>query len=251
MHILKSFFPCFFILLFSKTAWCQTTLQLVTLEYPPYILQTGDSAQGLTIDIVNEIFTRMNIPITYHFLPWTRSLHLLETKQVDALFTIKKTKEREATMLFPKEPLISQDYVFFVKKKSNVVFDGNYSSLANLRIGVVDKTSYGNKFDTAVANNVFKRLDSAPNYELTFKKLLGDRVDAVICSRLVGISMLNKLGGLDKVQISGPPSETTVSYLVFSRKPENTQLAENFDKIVNQMKVDGTINRILNKTKNN
>lgn len=234
-------------MLHSNLTWSQTTLQLATLEYPPYIQQTGDNAQGLTIDIVNEIFSRMNQPIQYNFSPWTRSLHLLEKNQIDGLFTIKKTKERENTMLFPKEPLITQDYVFFVLKKSNIEFNGDYSSLANASIGVVDQTSYGNRFDTAAKNKTFKKLDSAQNYELTFKKLLAGRMDAVICSRLVGISILNKLNALDKVKVSGPPSETTVSYLVFSRKKENIKLVIQFDKILNEMKQDGTISTILQK----
>src|ERR1035437_9573544 len=90
-----------------------SAIKLATLEYPPYITQVGDSARGLTVDIVNEVFSRINQNIKIEFYPWARSVMMLEDGKVDGLFTIKKTKEREATMLFPKEPLVSQDYVFF------------------------------------------------------------------------------------------------------------------------------------------
>ncbi|QSX32361.1 transporter substrate-binding domain-containing protein [Shewanella avicenniae] len=209
--------------------------------------QTGATAQGLTIDIVNEIFSRMDQPVQYRFFPWARSLYLVEHQQVDGLFTIKKTDEREQTMLFPKHPLVTQDYVFFVLKGSKVEFDGDYASLANASIGVVNRTSYGNRFDTAVKENTFKRLDVATSFELTFKKLLAGRMDTVICSRLVGIDILKQLNGLERVTISGPPSETAVSYLVFSKKPENIPLVEQFDKIVAEMEQDGTMAIILKK----
>lgn len=224
-------------------------IKLATQEYPPYIVQDGNSAKGLTVDIVKEVFSRMKRNISLEFYPWARALAVLESGQVDGLFTIKRTPERESTMLFPNESLISQDYVFFVLKNSKITFDGDLSKLNEVSIGVVDKTSYGGKFDTAAKNGEFKKLDPASNNEMTFKKLLAGRVDAVICSRLVGIEFLEQLGGLDKVKVAGPPVETLVSYLVFSRKRDNTQLAAAFDKAISSMKKDGTMAKILGKYK--
>lgn len=219
-------------------------LRLLTLEYPPYINRAGDRAEGLVVEIVNEVFSRMGNRIDIQFYPWSRSLRMLESGQADALFTIKKTPERETTMLFPRESLISQDYVFFKLKTSRFNFDGNYGSIAETSIGVVQDTSYGARFDEAVRQGYFKRLDSAPNYELTFRKLLGGRVDAVICSHLVGLEILKKLGALDQVVVSGPPSETTVSYLVFTRGKDHTKLAALFDQHLAAMKKNGVIAKI-------
>lgn len=220
-------------------------LRLVTLEYPPYIKQIGNDAEGLTVDIVKEAFTRIGRPITIEFYPWGRSLSMLAEGEADGLFTIKKTSERETTMLFPHKPLISQDYVFFVRKGSKTQFNGDFSSLANASIGVVNATSYGAHFDEAAQSGRFKKLDAAHNYDLTFRKLLGGRVDAVICSRLVGLDILKNLNAVDKVQISGPPTETTVSYLVFSMKKNHSELAAIFDLAIESMEKDGTIGRIF------
>lgn len=219
-------------------------LQLVTLEYPPYITQVGNRTEGLVIDIVNEVFSRMEKRIQIDIYPWSRSLYMLDTGQADALFTIKKTPERETAMMFPKESLISQDYVFFKRKESSFSFDGNYASIAEASIGIVQDTSYGARFDEAAKQGRFKRLDSAVNYELTFRKLLGGRVDAVICSYLVGLEILKKLGGLDQVVVSGPPSETTVSYLVFTRSKDHAKIAAAFDRHLAAMKKDGTIKNL-------
>jgi polar amino acid transport system substrate-binding protein len=229
--------------LFAQTK----ALRLVTFEFPPYMVLENKSAKGLTIDIVKEIFTRLGKEIKIDFYPVSRSLTMLEGGDADAMFTLKKTPEREASMLFPKETLVSQDYVFFIPKNSKFAFNGDLSSMADASIGVVDKTSYGPRFDTAVKAGKFKKIESASTFELTFKKLLGGRMDAVICSRVVGIAILKNIGGLDKVKVSGPPCETIASYLAFSRKQDNTELANNFDRIVAAMKKDGTMAKILKK----
>jgi len=159
----------------------QPAVRLATWDYPPYIIKSGDSAQGLTVEIVSEVFRRAGREIEYEFYPFARAMSMVTTGGVDGLFTIKKNAKREANLLFPKETIIEQDYVFFVLKESKVEFDGNFSSMANASIGVVNQTSYGDRFDKAAKNGAFKKLDVASNYELTFRKLLVGRMDAVIC----------------------------------------------------------------------
>lgn len=242
MHI--KFWLIGWLIISARLFAAEPYLQLVTLEYPPYITQVGGHTEGLVVDIVNEVFSRMGQGIEIGVYPWSRSLHMLNIGQADALFTIKKTPEREISMLFPKESLISQDYVFFKRRDSSFNFDGDYASIADASIGIVQDTSYGARFDEAVKQGRFKRLDSAVNYELTFRKLLGGRVDAVICSHLVGLRILQQQRGLDQVVVSGPPSETAVSYLVFTRSKDHSKLAAAFDRHIARMKKDGTIKKM-------
>jgi polar amino acid transport system substrate-binding protein len=223
-----------------------TALQLATLEYPPYISATDQGAQGLTVDIVKTAFARMGKPIAITFYPITRGQYMLLNGGADAFFSIKKTPEREQSMLFPQKPLISQDYVFFVRKGSPWRFNGNFNSLAEARIGVVGTTSYGSRFDSAREADTFKRLDTTTSHETNLRKLLAGRVDAVICSRLVGLYYLGQLNARQEVEISGPPVETTVSYLVFTRRQDNTALARQFDQALESMERDGTLRQLNN-----
>lgn len=225
----------------------QPTLRFATLEYPPYIVQAGDSAQGLTIDIVNEVFKRIGREVKYEFYPIARGLAMVADGTVDGFFTLKKNADRELVMLFPKETVVSQDYVFFVPKDSKLEFDGNFTSMANASIGVVAATSYGARFDTAAKNNEFRKLESSADYDTTFKKLLAGRMDAVICSKFVGLAVLKKMGGADKVRVSGSPVETVPSFLAFTKKKDYSDLAAAFDQTIAAMRQDGTIDRIMKK----
>ena len=228
-------------------AFGKEELILGTLEYPPYIEQTNNNFKGLAVDIINESFNRMGIKVKYVMLPIARSLKMLEDGEIDGFFSIKKTPEREGTLIFPNEFLFSQDYVFFVKKYSKIYFDGNYDSIKNATIGIVNSVSYGARFDKALKNGEFKKTDLSNNFESTFKKLLNGRVDIVICSKLVGLAILKNLDALEEIQITGLPSETTVSYIAFTKKTNYSELSKKFDNTIKKMKEDGTLKKILKK----
>lgn len=242
---LRIFLAAIWVVMASAPARSVEPLRVVTFDYPPYIKQARHGAQGLAVDIVNEAFLRMGRPVSIQFYPWARIVKMTEEGDADGLFTIKKTAARSATMLFPQKPLIRQDYVFFVLKDSETRFDGQFSSMADARIGVVYTTSYGPRFDEAVRKGEFKKLDPASNYVLTFRKLLGKRVDAVICSRLVGLEILKNMNAAERVQISGPAVETVASYLSFTLKKDHSGLAAELDRTIDAMEKDGTIKAIF------
>ncbi|MBK9392879.1 MAG: transporter substrate-binding domain-containing protein [Uliginosibacterium sp.] len=220
-------------------------LKIATLDYPPYIVNTDGQASGIVVDIVREAFRRSGQAIEIGFYPWSRSLSLLSTGDVDALFTIKRTAAREVSYRYPKETVISQDYVFFVRKDSKFSFDGSYASIANARIGVVANTSYGARFDEAIRQKFFEKIETAKDYELIFRMLAHDRVDVVICSHLVGLSFLKKIDKANEIIVSGPPSETAYSYLIFTRAYDTSIVSDNFDRAMASMRKDGTISKIL------
>ncbi|WP_417070614.1 substrate-binding periplasmic protein [Niveibacterium terrae] len=235
----------FFAVLGQAAAADQAPVRLATFEYPPYAFQAGASAQGLSADLVREAFARMGRRVSIEFYPLNRGLKLLEAGEVSGFFTIKKTPERIAKFVFPHKPMIRQDYVFFIRKGSRVSFTGSFADLSAATIGVVMSTSYGQRFDEAAARGAFAKIEAAASYEQIFRMLVGERVDAVICSRLVGLEFIRRIGATGRVEISGPPVETTLSYLAFTAKKADAALAPAFDKAMEAMERDGSLNRIL------
>ncbi|QSI78513.1 substrate-binding periplasmic protein [Niveibacterium microcysteis] len=220
--------------------------RLVTFDYPPFMV--ADSAgqlSGLMIDVVTEAFKRMGKAVRIELYPFSRCLAMVEAGDADAMFTIKRTPQREARYLFPKEPVLTQHYVFFVRSNSALEFKGTLTDFANTTIGVVDNTSYGGTFDAAVKQGVFKKLDTAPNYESNFRKLLVGRVDAVIISQVVGQAIVKRLNAAEQVRVSGPAVETAMSYMMFNKKTQPALISE-FDKAIASMREDGTLGRIQN-----
>ena len=241
-----SILTLFLVFQVAPSAAQEPPLRVATLEYPPYITQVDEHAKGLVVDVVNEAFARIGRPIQIEFFPVARGQVRLLNGLADAFFSIKKTPEREQTMLFTQRALMSQDYVFFVRRDSPRRFNGHLDSLADARIGIVSATSYGSRFDAAAQAGSFKRLEQVTSHETNFRKLLAGRIDAVICSRLVGLYYLDLLNGLDEVDIGGPIVETTFSYLVFTKQRDFTALSRQFDLALDAMEHDGTLKRLIN-----
>jgi polar amino acid transport system substrate-binding protein len=218
---------------------------LVTFDYPPFMGTQDNHPQGMMIDVIAEAFKRMGTPFKIEVYPLARDLAMLESGEADALFTVKKTPEREASYVFSKEPVLTQDYVFFVTKDSKIEFKGDLNGLADVSVGIVSKVSFGKVFDTAVQKGTFKKLDTAPTYDSNFQKLLANHVDTVICSRIPGLAILKRLNASGKAKVSGPPVEIAQSYMMF-KKGVSPALVEAFDKAIAAMRKDGTYDKLQN-----
>ena len=229
---------------FQSCVAADQTLRLATLEYPPYITQAEGGPRGLAVEVASEALARIGRAFRIDFYPIARGQRMVLTGEADAYFSIKKTAEREKTMVFPNTPLMRQDYVFFTPTDSRWRFDGGFESIAGARIGIVNATSYGGRFDGAIASGVFRQLEAVSDHETNFRKLLAHRIDAVICSRLVGTYYLKKLNGLNAVMVNGPAVETTQSYLVFPKTDNGIALARQFDQAMDGMARDGTIRQL-------
>jgi len=214
-------------------------LSIATLEYPPYILNTADGPRGPVVDLVTHSLARMGVTAQISFLPIARGQAELLQGEVDAFFSIKDSPARRRLMLFTPSPLFTQQMVFFVRSQSAFHFDGTLQSMALARVGVVDKTSYGPRLDLAFKNHLFASVEPVVDHETNFRKLLLGRVDAIPCSRAVGLYYLSKLGMQGQIESSGPVIDTVASYLVFTRKQDFSALAARFDAALKQIKASG------------
>lgn len=217
-------------------------LHVVGFSYPPFMyLDERNAPAGPMVDVVAEAFRRMAQPARIELLPLARALLQVETGEAGAMFTVKKTPQREAQYVFSGEPLLVQDYVIFVAQDSTLAFRGDLTVLATSSVGVVGATSYGAIFDAAAQQGVFKKLEMSSSHEANFRKLLAGRMDAIVCSRAVGVEILRQLQATRRVKISGPPIETTHSYLMFNKAVATPQLVAGFDQAIRAMRQQGLL----------
>lgn len=210
-------------------------LRLVSFPYPPLVtLDAGHAPDGPMggpmVGLVTRVFQRMEQPVRIEIVPLARALLQMETGSADAMFTVKKTPERMAAYLFSSEPVLQQDYVFFTLSDTPQRFRGDLATLADTSIGVVGGTSYGPRFDAAVKQGLLRRLEVSSSHESSFRKLLAGRMQVLICSRVVGLAIVQQLQAGARVKVSGPVVDTTQSYLMFSRRTVTPQLVVQFDR---------------------
>ncbi len=220
-------------------------LKLVTLEYPPFEYTQDGKVKGIAVDIVKMIFKEMNQDITIDVLPWARAIMYVKEGRRDAIFTAYKNPEREKFLDYSKEVLMPSTVSFFVRKGSSIDFDGDFEKLSPYKIGVARKVSYGQKLDLAIKNNIFKRVDVSDTVTKNFQQLIRGRVDIIPNSKYAGYHILNKLNQTDKVIELPVNIQSVPSYIAFSKEKKLTKIRDEFDKILNRLKKDGTYSTII------
>jgi polar amino acid transport system substrate-binding protein len=237
---------CSLALLAVPLAAIADTYKLVTLEYPPYEYTENGKVKGLAVEIIKEAFKLMKHEVTIQSYPWARSQAMFEAGDVDGIFTFFKTPAREQFTLFGNEPVVNQPISLWVQKDAKIEFDGDLTKLKAYSFGVVNKVSYGDKFDAAVKEGGL-RTDSANTIDSSIEKLVAGRIDIWVSNRYGAVHDLKRMGKLANVRELTPPIQETAAYVGFSKKRNHTALRDDFDKALLNMKQSGAYESLLKK----
>ncbi len=222
------------------------TLEILTLHYPPYEYEEDGMLKGIAVDVVEEVFNRMDHPIQINLVPWDRALSMIEHGAADALFTAYKTPEREAFCDFSNEVLVDQTISLFVREDSTIQFDGDLSSLEGYTLGTVRKLGYGSVMDKALKHGVLTNVEATRTAEKNMAMLILNRVDVLVSNKYGAYDILKRLKRTDKVKELTPSIEHVSSYLAFSKKRNLSHIRDQFDFTLKEMKMDGSYQRIIN-----
>lgn len=220
-------------------------LMLYTINYPPFQYQEGSEVKGMVPEIVKEAFRRSERDVTIAVIPWPRVLRAAKDGEMDGLFTVFKTPEREQYLDYCRESLIDQRIVLFVKKDSPIAIEENPATLPNLRLGLVNQISYGPIFDQQVKAGKYQKIEMSNNFEEAVKKFGAARFDVLVASEYVGIFYLQRQGLLSQVKQLPQIIETVPSYLAFSKARKQKSACKEFDKTLREMKQDGSYQAII------
>lgn len=221
------------------------TLRLVTLEYPPYEYTQDGELKGLAVEVIKRTFQEMNQPITIEVLPWARAMRYIKDGSRDAVFTAFKNPERERFADFSNQVLMQQAVSLFVRKDSKIQYAGDLRELQGNSLGVVRKISYGLKLDTAIKSQTFKRVEEANDGTQNFGLLLNKRVDMVASTKYGGYHILKKLNREVDVKELPTNIQNLPSYIAFSKVRHLTQLRDEFDMTLSQLKASGEYQKII------
>jgi polar amino acid transport system substrate-binding protein len=221
------------------------TLSVVTLHYPPYCYDENGEVKGFGADLLREVFRRMDIPIQIKVLPWKRALKMVKDGKADAVFLAFKTDEREQFADFPEEVFITEPTSFFVRKDSDITWDGDLSSMSMYKFTRPLGYSSGTEFDTAVKTGVIPRIEDAGSPQITIRKLIKERVDILVANRYVILDELKKMNKVGEIKELEPVINEDPSYLAFSKKRNMRKVIENYVEVIKSMKNDGSYQRII------
>ena len=223
-------------------------LRVATFNYPPFQYEEQGEVKGIAVDIVRELFKRLNQPIKIDFYPFPRAVKNLRTGESDVVFTFYHKKERESFADYSKEALVEQTISLFVHEDSYIFFDGDLSKLNQYKFGLV-RFSYGSVFDAAVDKKLIKHIEYVSLMDLNMKKFLRRRFDILPSDRWVAYyyhsKVKNKENKSVKLKELTPPIQSFPAYMGFSKANNLSGLRDKADIILKEMKRDGSYQRII------
>lgn len=218
----------------------------VNTPYPPYnIGEYGPNARGMAVDIARAIFDRMDIGLEYHLHPFNRALEMLKRGLADGTCILRKNEEREQYMAY-SVPLFKVQEAIYYNPRSHPEFTwSDFSDLKGMRIGIVENYAYSKKFMTAAEKHGLL-LEEADTNHTNFLKLVGGRIDLVLCNSELATAFIRKNPRWGPgIRKAGEAITDYDDYLTVSRSSLLIELLPQINLVIQEMQKDGTMDGIM------
>ena len=220
-------------------------LHLVTEDFPPFTYPTQDlQPAGPMIEVVLHICAQIPADCRIELLPWQRALKLAQTDQVDGIFSVIRSKEREARFHFTKM-LVRSSYSVFSTTDQPFTYR-TPADLKGRRIGVYGPsgTSYVLKQSIRQVSNV--AIDMISDNRRLLRMLDSGRFGEsglIMINKDVALSLIAD-ENLTHVREAG--TLQAIEYaLAFSKQRINPAEFARIERAVEQVLNDGSLGRIL------
>jgi PAS domain S-box-containing protein len=188
-------------------------------------------AQGIMIDLIQEIARREGWTIKYMPCVWNKCLENLENAEIDLLVGIAYTQERAQKYSYNQHTIISNWGLLYSRPGQKIE---NYADLEGKRIALVKNDVYSNTFIKMLQQfNIRCQLVYAENFKEIFDMIEAGEVDAGVANRF--FALLNERSFKVKATsiIFSP-----VSVQVAAPKDKNKDVLSAFDRHLEAMKKD-------------
>lgn len=242
MNMIKSllFFICCF-LFSSCNKKDDTTGEELTVgmsvDYAPYEFYQNNEIVGCDVDIIKEIAKRLGKKIKISDINFDAIVAALQTKKINlAISCISKTKEKEKNVDFSTPYHNFINALIFAAKKNIQGFEE-----INL-VGVQSGSTY--ESDMIEKQKIYTNLKTKSITRLPdlIQELKVGRIDAILCGEVESKKILEQNPNFKSIIIAESSDETVC--IAF---PKNSKLKVEINKVINEMKTDGTLEKIKQK----
>jgi polar amino acid transport system substrate-binding protein len=217
------------------------TLRLVADPWAPVNDQTLLN-NGLASDLVTTALSRAGYTTSYVQVPWARAVRGLQRDIYDVLINAWYTDERATFGYYSQPYLINR--VRFLQRKGGQISFTQLADLYPYSIAVVRGYAYSREFDQD------SRLTKigVRGFEVGARMLHAGRVQLTLEDELVARYHLSgSLAGIrDQLEfLPQPLSENGLHILVSRNHPQHRQIADAFNKAIEEMRADGSYAEIF------
>ncbi len=209
--------------------------------YAQYVDEEDGRPKGYVYELVLEIQRRMQDDTPIHFVPWARGYQQAMNRPNTALFSTTFTEERRPLFKWVG-PVLESVWVLYAAADADVVIESLDDARVVQRVG----TYRDDVREKYLLEQGFTNLDSAPDNESNFRKLLAGRINLWISSRGMAERMARKLGyPEDSVKQVHVVAEKGL-FIAF-HKDTSVDIVEQWTQAYAQVREDGTMQAIFDR----
>ncbi len=227
-------------------AQAQATMTFVMEPFPPFIVLDKGVASGPFPDVVRAVCAQIQAQCKFESLPWRRAYVMAEMGNVDGIFILVHTPEREKDFYFG-DPVIQSAYALYTRKTSAL----NYAAAKDLSGYTI--AAYGPSSTSSNAEEIAKhapgmRLEIEVDNQAVIRKLDGGRYAepaAAFINRDVAQLMIAQQK-IVTLRFAGEAKRVDYS-IGLSRKRLTPEQAERFNGALRELIRRGTVKFIAEK----
>ncbi|WP_176219645.1 substrate-binding periplasmic protein [Chromobacterium haemolyticum] len=216
--------------LLSAGAVAQAPVKLCGVEWQPFTyVKNGKVDSGISHDVLQEAFRRMNVPVTMEGAPWERCLRGIKTGDYDAVI------DNEVAAQTPRFKNVYSSYpVALCVKRGSPVKSFDWKLVQGQTVGMVRGYTYTPK----ILNYPNWKLEPSNDEDQLYAMLTGGHRQFVLCD-VWGASLRQN------VEILQPVIDRTDLSPTFSDR--QAALAARLDATIGDLIRDGSVERIYAK----
>ncbi|MCW8884686.1 MAG: transporter substrate-binding domain-containing protein [Motiliproteus sp.] len=228
-------------------------LVFVTEDFPPFNYLENGQVSGATAAVVKLVCKEIQVTCEHHLLPWSRAQSRIKNGAAQGIYTIGRNPSRELWLHF-SPPIISTEYGFFVHSENPVTIE-NAEDIRGYDVGVFGPSNTSRSLqafrgdrlnipdpELNPAESSFTIL-MTPGDETGFRMLPIGRVDAVFSNRIVGWTMIRRLG-LDNIRYTGGQKSLDY-YIGFSKEYADPKMVGEFFDAYRRLLERGDVAKVL------
>ena len=196
---------------------------------------------GMGAELVRILAARTGHTVRFRMVPWARAQAMLAQGQADILIGPYKSPERLASMGFSDKPFFQDQIVFYARQDSSFSWDGNYASLKNRRLVLLNGWVYGAEMERLRSG---LQVSVANTVENGLRMLVHGHVDVFVSSRRDTEPVLVRLGLERQIKVLPQVLEVQNAYFAFPRTPESDRLRVQFDQELKSLIDSGEMKRL-------
>lgn len=200
---------------------------------------------GFDIDLAKETALRMGVEAKFKPCDWDGIIFELRSKKVDMIWNGMTITENRKKQIGFSKPYFNGEQIIITKSDSNIK---KISDLADKTVGLQMGSS---SYFALEKNSIYSSVKDVKKYGTNVEVLLdleAGRTQAIVMDSMVGRYYVAKKERQENKDIFSTINEPlAIEYLGIGMRKEDTLLIAEINRIIDEMKEDGTYNKIYEK----